>query len=42
MNGVIWKWCPKDVFVGHSTLEVGVASAVISFNDGKSGILKVM
>ena len=42
LNGVIWKRCPKDVFVGRSTLEMGVASAVISFNDGQSGILKVM
>ena len=25
---------PKDVFVGRSTLEMGVVSAVISFNDG--------
>ena len=42
LNSVIWKRCPKDVFVGRSTLEMGVASAVISFNDGQSGILKVM
>ena len=34
---------PEDVFVGRSTLEMGVVSAVvISFNDGKSGILKVL
>ena len=42
LNGVIWKRFSKDVFVGRSTLEMGVASAVISFNDGLSGILKVM
>ena len=33
---------PKDVFVVRSTLEMGVAFAVISFNDRQSGILKVM
>ena len=34
---------PKDVFAGRSTLEMGVVSAVvISFNDGPSGILKVL
>ena len=34
---------PKDVFVGRSTLEMRVVSAVvISFNDGQSGILKLM
>ena len=42
LNGVIWKRCPKDVFVGQSTLEMGVASAVINFNHGQSGILKLM
>ena len=26
---------PNDVFVGQSTLEMGVASAVTSFNDGQ-------
>ena len=40
--GVIRKRCPKDVFIGRSTLEMGVASTLISFNDGQSGILKVM
>ena len=27
LNGLIWKSCPKDVFVGRTTLELGVASA---------------
>ena len=34
LNGVNWKRCTKDVFIGRSTLEMGVVSAVISFNDG--------
>ena len=42
INGVIWKRCPKDIFVGRTTLEIGVASAVIRFNDGVSGVLKVL
>ena len=33
LNGVIWKKCPKDVFVGCATLEIGVALAVLDFND---------
>ena len=37
-NGVIWKWYPKDVFVGRSTLEMGVTSAAKSFNDRQSGM----
>ena len=28
LNGLIWKRCPKDVFVGRTTLELGVASAI--------------
>ena len=31
LNGLMWKRCPKDVFVGRATLELGVASAIISF-----------
>ena len=41
INGVIWKRCPKDIFVGQGALEIGVASAVINFNYGISGVLKV-
>ena len=41
INQVIWKRCPKDVFVGRLTLEIGVASAVIGFNDGATGTLLV-
>ena len=40
-NQIIWKKAPKDVFVARKTLEIAVASAVLSFNDGGSGILKI-
>ena len=39
---MIWKRCPKDVYVGQQTLELGISSAVISFNEGMNSILKVM
>ena len=42
INGVIWKRCPKDIFAGRIALEIGVASAIINFNDGISGVLKVL
>ena len=42
INGIIWKRCPKDIFVGRTALEIRVASAVINFNDGISGVLKVL
>ena len=42
LNGMIWKRCPKDVFVGKTTIEIGVASAVLNFNDGSTSILDVI
>ena len=30
LNGMVWKKCPKDVFVGRETLEMGVSSAIIA------------
>lgn len=41
INGVIWKKCPKDIFVSKPTLIMGVDSAVINFNAGVSRILDV-
>ena len=41
-NQLIWRRAPKDTFVARRTLEVATASAVLHFNDGKSGILKVL
>ena len=42
LNQIIWKKIPKDVFVGKNTLDMGVHSAIISYNDGFSGLLKVL
>ena len=42
LNGVIWKRLPKDVFVARKTLEIGICSAVIHFNDGAVGFTKLM
>lgn len=41
INNVIWQKCPKRVYVGRQTVETGVASAVIAFNDGGQGLLPV-
>ena len=41
LNGLIWKRCAKDVFVGRVILELGVASPVIALNNGLSGIIEV-
>ena len=42
LNQLIWKKFPKDVFVERFTLEIGVASAVINFNNGATGIIDVL
>ena len=41
LNSLIWKKCPKDVFVGRKVLELGVCSAVIQFNEGSCGLFDV-
>ena len=42
LNAIIWKRCPKTVFVSKNTLETGVNSAIIEFNEGPSGIILVL
>ena len=34
LHGLIWQRCPKSIYCGRKTLEVGVASAVCTINDG--------
>ena len=41
INNVIWKRVPKDIYVGREVLEMGVASAVINYNQGLNGICNV-
>ena len=41
LNSLIWKKCPKDVFVGRKVLELGVCSAVIQFIEGSCGLFDV-
>ena len=33
-NSILWKKCPKEIFVGRSTLELATYSAIITYNDG--------
>jgi hypothetical protein len=42
LNGMVWKKIPKPTYVGREVFEMGVASAVICFNDGTLGILDVL
>jgi len=42
LNNLIWRKCPKNVFVQRDTLECAVNSAVIEFNEGPCGINAVL
>ena len=39
---IICTRCPKNIFVGRRTLEIGVNSAILIFNDGSIGLLDVL
>ena len=41
LNNLIWRICPKNMFVSRTVLEISTNSAVISFNNGNVGISKV-
>ena len=41
-NALVWQRCPKTIFVGKTIFNISVASAVVDFNDGRSGILKIL
>lgn len=36
------KRCQKNIYLGVAVLEISAASAVIKFNDGKVGMLRVL
>jgi len=42
LNNIIWSRCPKNIFVHKSTFAMGVHSAVLCFNEGTSGVKRVM
>ena len=41
-NAFVWHRCPKTIFVGKYIFDISVASAVVDYNDGASGILRIM
>lgn len=42
INNIIWQKCPKNNFVHKDTLQCGVNSAVIQFNEGPCGVHDVL
>ena len=41
-NALIWKRCPKHVFVNRTVLEIAASSAIITFNDGFQSVSRVI
>ena len=41
LNDIIWMKCPKKVFVERAILQLCVNSAILQFNEGQFGIVKV-
>ena len=42
LNGLISSRLPKTVFIGKESIEMGVNSAIIHFNDGRKGGMMVL
>lgn len=42
LNSVIWKFCPKTRGAGKRVVEIATGEAVITFNDGNQGRIKIM
>ena len=42
LNNMIWAKCPKNVFVTKQVWHLGGNSAVIEFNEGANGVIKVL
>ena len=41
-NGMIWQQIPKETYAGAMTLDIGVASATITFNEGLIGLTEYL
>ena len=41
INNLVWRYCPKEVYVSRSTVEDAANFAVAGFNDGNSAFLKL-
>ena len=41
LNKIVWSRCPKEIFVERKILQIGVASAVMQFNNGYKGLMSV-
>ena len=42
LNMIFWSHCPKNVFAGTNTLEIGPNSAILHFNDGSTVVLNAL
>ncbi|GFS51125.1 uncharacterized protein TNCV_3532441 [Trichonephila clavipes] len=42
INSLIWKLCPKTLGCGRNIVEISTNEAIVIFNDGNQGRLKIM
>ena len=42
LNSIIWSRVLKNIFVSKPIIEMGTYSAILHFNDGTNGILRVL
>ena len=42
LNVIIWTRCPLNVFPGRRTLDMGINSAILNFNNGSKVLLDVL
>ena len=42
LNQIIWLKCPKAIYVERPTLEIGVYSAVLQYNEGPQALIHVL
>ena len=42
LNNIIWSKCPKSIYVDRPILELGVNSAVLSYNEGNLGLIDIL
>ena len=41
LHSTVWKFCPKELFLGKANIEIACALAVCNFNDGASSLIRV-
>ena len=41
LHSTVWKFCPKELFLGKANIEIACVLAVCNFNDGALSLIRV-